>query len=223
MFITGTGTDVGKTYISALIVKKLLSTGAKCAYFKMAMSGNERDSDGHIIPGDALYVKTVSNIDQELESMCPYVYEHPYSPHLASQLEGNPVDLNKVTSLFRDICAKYDYVTIEGSGGIICPIRFDSVKIQLIDFIKLFNLPCLLVTNSGLGAINSVCLTTEYMKNRDIPIKAIIFNNYQAENPIHRDNKSICELLAQVNIATCIPEGCKDLDISIDLLKSFYA
>ena len=52
-------------------------------YFKAAMSGNEREEDGTLIPGDALWVKNVSGISQSVEEMCPYVYEHAYSPHLA--------------------------------------------------------------------------------------------------------------------------------------------
>ena len=55
--------------------------------------------------------------------MCPYVYEQALSPHLASRLEGNPVELDVVTKNFNDLCAKYDTIVCEGSGGIICPIR----------------------------------------------------------------------------------------------------
>ena len=75
IFITGTGTDIGKTYVTGLIVKKLRESGADAAYYKAAMSGNERRVDGSLIPGDALQVKTMSGIGQPLEEMCPYVYE----------------------------------------------------------------------------------------------------------------------------------------------------
>ena len=90
IFITGTGTDIGKTFVTGLIVKKLHESGRSAAYYKAAMSGNERREDGSLIPGDALYVKTVSGIGQPLEEMCPYIYENAFSPHLASRLEGNP-------------------------------------------------------------------------------------------------------------------------------------
>ena len=93
IFITGTGTDIGKTYVSALIVKKLRQKGNKYAYYKAAMSGNDRRADGSLIPGDALFVKEMSGISQSLDDMCPYVYENAWSPHLASRVEGNPVDL----------------------------------------------------------------------------------------------------------------------------------
>ena len=96
VFITGTGTDVGKTYISALIVKKLHEQGINISYFKSAMSGNIKDKNGKPTPGDAVFVKDFSNIAQPLAEMCPYMYETAISPHLASQIEGNPVDLDKM-------------------------------------------------------------------------------------------------------------------------------
>ena len=100
IFITGTGTDIGKTYVTGLIVKKLRESGMNAAYYKAAMSGNERRADGSLIPGDALQVKTMSGIGQPLEEMCPYVYETAVSPHLASRLEGNPVLMERVLEDF---------------------------------------------------------------------------------------------------------------------------
>ena len=91
LFVTGTGTDIGKTYVTGLIVKKLAEAGKSVAYYKAAMSGNDRREDGSLIPGDALFVQKMSGIAQPLEEMCPYVYEHAYSPHLASRIEGHPV------------------------------------------------------------------------------------------------------------------------------------
>lgn len=96
LFITGTGTDVGKTYITGLILRKLHDNGVSAAYYKAAMSGNRRRPDGSLIPGDALYVKEVSGIEQPLAEMCPYVYENAVSPHLASRMEGNPVEMKRV-------------------------------------------------------------------------------------------------------------------------------
>ena len=75
LFITGTGTDIGKTYVTGLIVKKLAEEGKSAAYYKAAMSGNDRRADGSLIPGDALFVQKISGITQPLEEMCPYVYE----------------------------------------------------------------------------------------------------------------------------------------------------
>ena len=102
IFLTGTGTDIGKTFIAGLIVKKLAQAGKNPAYYKAAMSGNDRRSDESLIPGDALFVRQMSGISQPLDEMCPYVYENAWSPHLASRVEGNPVDL----AVDREGCAK---------------------------------------------------------------------------------------------------------------------
>lgn len=152
IFITGTGTDVGKTYVTGLIVKKLKESGADAAYYKAAMSGNERRPDGSLIPGDALQVKTMSGIRQPLEEMCPYIYETAVSPHLASRLEGNPVRMETVLEKFHEVCEKYEYVTVEGSGGILCPLCFDEADLRLPDVVKACDLGCLI--GRGRGAWN---------------------------------------------------------------------
>ena len=101
MFITGTGTDVGKTYVAGLMVKKLKESGWSAGYYKAAMSGNDRRADGSLIPGDGDFVKRISGISQPLQEMCPYVYETAVSPHLASRIEGNPVQMERV---FEGLC-----------------------------------------------------------------------------------------------------------------------
>lgn len=171
LFITGTGTDVGKTFVTGLIVKKLTESGQNAAYYKAAMSGNERRPDGSLIPGDGLHVREVSGSRQPLHTMCPYVYETAVSPHLASRLEGSPVRLETVVKGYKDLCTRYDLITMEGSGGILCPICFDEAKIWLEDVIRALSLPSLIVADAGLGTINSVVLTAEYMKQKGLPVR----------------------------------------------------
>ena len=145
IFVTGTGTEIGKTYVAGLLVKKLHEAGEKSAYYKAAMSGNDKDADGNLIPGDAKFVKELGGIDQDLNEMCPYIYERAYSPHLAAQIEGNPVNLDYVVEKLRDLEKKYDYITLEGSGGILCPLRFDDEEIYLEDFVKKAKLSSIIV------------------------------------------------------------------------------
>lgn len=222
LFITGIGTDIGKTYVTGLILKKFQDNQKNAAYYKAAMSGNERRPDGTLIPGDALHVKTVSGISQPLEEMCPYVYETAVSPHLASQIEGNPVDMKTVLQTFDTVCDRYDYVTAEGSGGILCPLRSDEQNIQLEDFIKARDLNCLIIADAGLGTINSVVLTVEYMRTHDLPVKGIIFNHYEAGNRLHEDNLFMCEAMTGLKVLACVKDGDTDLDIPFELLESLY-
>lgn len=222
IFITGTGTDIGKTYVTGLIVKKLAENGTAAAYYKAAMSGNDRRPDGSLIPGDALFVKNTSGIAQPLESMCPYIYENAYSPHLASRIEGNPVEMPVVKDGFCKLADDYDFITVEGSGGILCPICFDEAKIQLEDVIKELNLSSLLIADAGLGTINSVVLTAEYMKARHLTIKGIIFNNYHPGNIMEDDNIRMCEYMTGLPTLAKVSPGDNDLHIDIDVLKNLY-
>lgn len=222
LFVTGTGTDTGKTYVTGLIVKKLQEAQKNPAYYKAAMSGNDRRPDGTLIPGDALAVQTMSGIDQSLTSMCPYVYEHAYSPHLASRLEGNPVVMEVVKHGFADVAADYDYVTVEGSGGILCPICFDEARIQLEDVVKELHLSSILIADAGLGTINSVVLTAEYMKTHGLPLKGIIFNHYHPSDVMEDDNIFMCEHMTGLPTLAKVQDGDTELDMNIDALCALY-
>ena len=222
LFVTGTGTDTGKTYVTGLIVKKLQEAKKNPAYYKAAMSGNDRRPDGTLIPGDALEVQTMSGINQSLTSMCPYVYEHAYSPHLASRLEGNPVVMDVVTHGFADVTAVYDYVTVEGSGGILCPICFDEARIQLEDVVKELHLSSILIADAGLGTINSVVLTAEYMKTHGLPLKGIIFNHYHPGDVMEDDNIFMCEHMTGLPTLAKVQDGDTKLDMNVDALCALY-
>lgn len=222
IFITGTGTDVGKTYVTGLIVKKLKESGMNAAYYKAAMSGNERTEEGMLLPGDAQYVKTVSGIEQSLACMCPYVYEAAVSPHLASRIEGNPVMLQEVVTGFEEVCRQYDYVTMEGSGGILCPICFDERELWLEDVIRELGLSSLIVADAGLGTINSVVLTVEYMRAKGLPVKGIIFNRFHPGDRMEEDNLRMCEHRTKLPVLACVEADSGTLDMEIGKLTALY-
>ena len=222
IFITGTGTDVGKTYVTGLIVKKLKESGMNAAYYKAAMSGNERTEEGMLLPGDAQYVKTVSGIEQSLACMCPYVYEAAVSPHLASRIEGNPVMLQEVVKGFEEVCRQYDYVTMEGSGGILCPICFDERELWLEDVIRELGLSSLIVADAGLGTINSVVLTVEYMRAKGLPVTGIIFNRFHPGDRMEEDNLRMCEHRTKLPVLACVEADSGTLDMEIGKLTALY-
>lgn len=222
IFITGTGTDVGKTYVTGLLVKKLKENGLRAAYYKAAMSGNERTKDGELLPGDALFVKKMSGIGQPLAQMCPYIYETAVSPHLASRIEGNPVVLEEVVKGFAEVCRQYDYVTMEGSGGILCPLCFDERKLWLEDVIRQLGLSSLIVADAGLGTINSVVLTVEYMRARKLPVKGIIFNHFHPGDRMEEDNLRMCEYRTKLPVVACVGDDSGQLDMPIEKLTALY-
>lgn len=222
LFITGTGTDLGKTYIAGLIVKKLADAKQSAAYYKAAMSGNDRRADGSLIPGDALFVQKTAGISQPLEEMCPYVYEHAYSPHLASRIEGHPVQMDVVKAGYYKVCSAYDFVTMEGSGGILCPICFDEAKIQLEDVIRELNLASILIADAGLGTINSVVLTVEYMKAKNLPVKGIIYNHYHGNDVMEDDNLFMCEYMTGLPTLAKVKDGDTELAMDVEDLMALY-
>lgn len=222
LFITATGTDIGKTYVTALLAKHLRDNGYDCGYYKAALSGAVKTENG-LIPGDAQLVKETAGLTDSLDSMVSYVYKNAYSPHLAAQLEGNPLEMDVVKSDYEKACKKHDFVLMEGSGGIVCPIRYDEkCKIFLEDIIKELSLPTIIVADAGLGTINSVVLTVEYMKNRNIPVKGIILNNYNPNSEIHNDNVKMVQKITSIPVLSLVKNGDKDIDIDTKLFTSFF-
>ena len=214
-FVTATGTDVGKTFVTALLVKKWRDLGIDAGYYKAALSGAEL-RNGKWIAGDADYVKRIANLPDSQEQLVSYVYKEAVSPHLAARKEGNPVELSKVREDFEAACARHKFVFAEGSGGIICPIRYDSEKIFLVDIIKTLNLPLLVVTTAALGSINACVLTVEYARSHDLEVRGIIVNRYGMSGnfEMEDDNIKMMQDLTGLSILAKLQEGANDLGVS---------
>ncbi|CDE61137.1 aTP-dependent dethiobiotin synthetase BioD [Fusobacterium sp. CAG:439] len=210
VFITATGTDVGKTYISALIVKKMRELGYNCGYFKPALSGAEI-IDGKIIPSDCNYVLKQAGIDAPPENYVSYVFKTAVSPHLASEIENNPIKIEKIKSDFARIKKEFDYIVVEGAGGIVCPFNLGKEKIMLPDVIKTLGLDIVIVASASLGTINSTILTAEYAKNNGIKVRGIILNNYDENDLMQKDNKIQVEALTGIKVIAAVKKGEKDI------------
>lgn len=224
LFVTGTGTDVGKTYVTGLMVRKLKDAGLDAGYYKAALSGAEPDGTGNLIPGDAAWVKQVAGLTDPLEALVTHVYREAVSPHLAARHTGVPVDLDRIRADFERARARHGYLTMEGSGGILCPLRWDDRQHLLLeDLIKTLGLACVVVADAGLGTINSTVLTVEYMKKREIPVRGILFNHWQPGEPMQEDNKAMVEELTRVPVTGTIRDNSQELDIKIEDLLSMYA
>ena len=222
LFITAIGTDVGKTYVTGLLLKRLRDAGVNAGYYKAALSGAEEQPDGSWLPGDAAFVANLAGIPEKPENLVSYIYKEAVSPHLAALREGNPVDMEKVAADYSASLAKYDYVTMEGSGGIICPIRWDEEHILLEDIIKPLGLGVLVISNAALGSINNCVLTISYLKQKEIPVRGIILNNYDANDFMQVDNKRMMEELTAVPVLACVPPDAKEIDIDVEVLKGLY-
>ena len=218
LFITATGTDVGKTFVSALIVKKLHAAGLSSGYYKPMLSGLEVP-----VPADHQYVKTISGIPQSLTSMVCYKYNKAVSPHLAAQLEGNPLELAVIKQRFAELSQEYEYLTVEGCGGIVCPLRYDEEQqIFLKDLIQSLKLKTIVVTTAALGSINAAILTIEYLKQNNIGVHGLIINNYQPDDIMQRDNKKMIEQLSGLPILATVAPNAQDIDIQLQDLVKLY-
>lgn len=220
IFITGTGTDIGKTYATALIIKKLREAGYNTGYYKAALSGAE-EKDGKLIPGDAEYVCKTAGIDKDPAECVSYIYKNAYSPHLAALLEGNPVEMDVVIDDFKKAAMEYSYLTVEGSGGIVCPIRYDK-KIMLEDIVKTLGLPSIIIADAGLGTLNSIVLTVEYMRARGLKVNGIILNNCHTGSLLEENNAKMAEELTGVKILAKIEHGANDIDTDASVLAEAY-
>lgn len=215
LFITATGTDIGKTYVSGLIVKKMRESGFSCGYFKPVLSGAETNPITHTpIPGDCAHVIKTAGLDVEPMDCLSYCFEDAVSPHLAAQRAGVNISIDKIKSDYENLSKNYGYMLIEGAGGITCPIVVDDNKTYLMsDLVKEFEVGVLIVADGGLGTINSVLTTVEYIKNRGINIKGIILNNFDKADFMHQDNLKMVEKLTGVKVVSTVGVNEENIDI----------
>ena len=213
-FVTATGTDVGKTFITALLVKKWRDSGIDAGYYKAALSGAEL-RDGKWVAGDADYVKRTANLSDTQEQLVSYVYKEAVSPHLAARKECNPVELAKVKDDFDAARNRHEFIFAEGSGGIICPIRHDDQKIFLVDIMKMLDLPLLIVTTAALGSINACVLTVEYARSRGLDVRGLIVNRYGSSGNLEMedDNIRMMQDLTGLEVLAKVKDGDTDLGV----------
>ena len=217
LFITGTDTDIGKTYVTALIVKTMREAGYNAGYYKAAISGAPT-----VAESDAGFVNRFAGIGEKEELILSYLYQHAVSPHLAARLEGNPVEKEVILQAWKKVTEAYPYVTMEGSGGIVCPIRHDEkAHYYLTDIIGWLKLPVLVIAHAGLGTINHVVTTCEYIRNRQIPIKGIILNHWKG-GVMEENNVAMIEEITGVKVLDKVAEGDKTLHCDPKLLASCY-
>lgn len=222
VFITGTGTDVGKTYVAGLLVKALRSMGKNVGYYKAAASGNVRTAEGTILAGDAREVCRLSGLEANPEELVTYLYEEAVSPHLAAKSEGEPVSITRVMKHYAELAERYEWIVAEGSGGIVCPIRWDETeRLLLEDVIHALGLDIVLVADAGLGTINHTVLTIEYARAHGLTVRGIILNRYE-DTPFMRDNRAMIAELTGIRVVATVPTDGSALTASADDLFALF-
>jgi len=208
IFITATGTEIGKTYISAQILRAMRKAGKNIGYFKPALSGADANGETDL----SYAVRVGENVgSSKIPAACPFMYKTAVSPHLAGQLENNPVDLEVVKKAYKNIVQKCDYVVIEGAGGAVCPITYKNDKlIMLSDIAETLFAPIrpktIIVASCKLGTINATYLTAVFLKVKKFDVKGIVINQYQS-GIMEDDNVKQLERLTGLPVLDKVAEG----------------
>ncbi|MCX8034139.1 MAG: dethiobiotin synthase [Thermodesulfovibrio sp.] len=179
-FITGTDTGVGKTIVSAAILRGFIKKGLKVGAMKPIETGC-LNKDGILLPSDGMFLRDMAEMNDPLEFVTPIKFENPLSPFVASKLEDKDIDLERIFKVFENLKKKYDYMVVEGIGGLMVPItKILKKKAKAIyfvrDLIKDMAMEVIIVSRPTLGTINHTFLTVEALKIKKIPIKGFIIN-----------------------------------------------
>jgi len=172
VFITGTDTGVGKTWIGAALAHLLTQGGRRVRPRKPLESGCVPGPDG-LHPQDAAALREAAGSLEPLDRVCPYRLEAPLSPDRAAALAGISLDLERLTQACRAGVEDGDFLLVEGAGGFCSPLTADHLNADLAVALQL---PVLLVTADRLGAIHQVLVTVEAIERRGLRLAGVVLN-----------------------------------------------
>jgi dethiobiotin synthetase len=197
-FVTGTGTEVGKTVVAALIARSLVATGARVAVFKPAVSG--LDSGGE--PDHGLLRRAAGSVQPD-DAIAPYRYGPPVSPHLAAELAGEGIDPARLLRAARAAAAGADHLVCEGVGGLLVPLTLGYL---VRDFARDLGLPVVIAANPGLGTINHTLLTIEAARAVGLEVALVALTPWPGDpSVVQRSNRDAIERLGSVRVEP-VPE-----------------
>lgn len=189
-FITGTGTDVGKTVATAVLLRGLLRADIDAVPCKPVQTGVDQGFIGDGRSPDLSFVLRATGLkppSEEIPLMAPCVYKNACSPHLAARIEGREPDMDLIRTSLRSLGERHEMVLVEGAGGILVPIVGRTL---MADLARELGLPVIVVAMAGLGTINHTLLTIEALRSRGLQVAAVILNE---THPVHADDEYIVE------------------------------
>jgi dethiobiotin synthetase len=175
LFITGTDTDVGKTYVAALIARELVAAGRRVGVYKPAASGCRRQA-GRLVSDDAVTLWEAAGRAGELDRVCPQRFAAPLAPHLAALAEGKRLDAALLRSGIDYWRHRSDVVLVEGAGGLMSPMGETE---YVADLAGDFGFPLIVVSRNVLGTINATLQTliTAASIRGGLPVAGVVLNN----------------------------------------------
>lgn len=183
IFITGIGTDIGKSWATGFLANHFGSKGLKVITQKFIQTGNMDMSEDILLHRKLMHIPLQT--DDLLHITAPVIFSYPASPHLAAKIDNREIDLKVIENATENLKSRYDVVLIEGAGGVMVPLTENYLT---IDYIQERNLPTALVTNGRLGSISDTLMTLEVLKMRGIEIYAVIYNPHFDKDKIIADD-----------------------------------
>lgn len=220
VFITGTDTGVGKTVVSAVIIRALIKKGIKVGAMKPMETGciktenREQGTEERLLPSDGMFLKEMAEMEDSIDLVTPIRFEYPLAPMVASDLEKKPVDIDKALKAYKTLSKKYEFMVVEGVGGLLVPLTLrqgigtsNSSVYFLSDLINDLGLPILIVARPTLGTINHTLLTIREAKRCGIKVNGVIINysSQPEDNIIEKTNPDVLKKLSPVPVIGIVP------------------
>lgn len=201
-FVTGTDTDVGKSYICKHLAKEFIKLGKKTGYLKPFQSGLEEGIDP-----DA---KQIEIIAKGVIAKSTYITKTPCTPYISSQIDNVDYNLEKVKQDYTELANTCDVTIAEGSGGLYVPVK---ENVLMSDVIKFLNLPTLIVARPNLGTINHTLMTIKCAQSEGIKILGVVISNYPqtTNDPVILRAQEMIEKYCNVKVIDAIKQGQTDL------------
>lgn len=175
IFVTGTDTNIGKTFIACIIAKVLKEHGIDVGVMKPFATSRRRYSSTYASE-DTWRLSGAAQVVDPDDLINPYFYQIGTAPLLAATMSGRPIpDLGFAVKKLRTLSRQHAFIVVEGIGGVMVPI---SMKKTILDFAKMIGFPVIIVASPKLGTINHTLLTFHACRSRKIQVYAIIINKY---------------------------------------------
>jgi dethiobiotin synthetase len=196
VFVTGTGTEVGKSVVAAAIARTFAVSGRSVAVFKPAVSGLDDGGES-----DHALLRRASGSAQADDEIAPYRYGPPVSPHLAASLAGAAIDPARLLTVAADAAGGADTIVCEGVGGLLVPLTAEGYLVR--DLARDLGYPLVVVASPGLGTINHTLLTVEAARAAGLEVSAVVLTPWPAEpSAMERSNRETIAALGEVEVLT---------------------
>lgn len=199
LFVTGTGTEVGKTVVAASIVAALTARGERVAAFKPAVSGLDESSETWP-PDHELLAATTGW--QKPSEVTPHTFGPAVSPHLAASESGVSISLEQLLAALAAASAEADVTVCEGVGGLLVPLS-DDPPLSVLDFARSAGFPIIVAAHPGLGTISDTRLTVDRLRAEGLEVAGVVLSGWpERPSPIELSNLATLRALIDCDVAT---------------------